>query len=411
MEGHNLGILSSEQIRGLIKEHDLKDASDIETMLKTMFADTIKEMLESEMDHELGYSKYDYKNKETDNSRNGYSKKKIRSKSGEINLAIPRDRNGEFEPVVVKKHERNISSIEDRIISMYAKGMSTRDIQKHLHEIYGFEASPTLISNITDKILPLITEWQNRPLEPIYTVVFLDAINHKVRHNHQIVNTAAYIAIGVDITGRKDVLGIWIGESESAKFWLNVLNELHNRGIEDILIICVDNLTGFSQAIGTVFPDAKIQKCIVHQIRNSFRYIPRKHSAEFIQDLRAIYQAPSESEGLRNLDILEEKWADRYNLAVKAWRTNWNELSTFYDYPAVLRKLIYTTNIIEAFNRQLRKVTKSKSVFTNDQSLFKILYLVTMDVTESWTRSVLNWASVLAQLSIIFGDRLNKYLI
>jgi len=405
-----MGILSSEQIRGLIKEHNLKDANDVENMLKQMFADTIKEMLESELDHELGYSRYDYKNKETTNSRNGHTRKKVRTNAGEIELKIPRDRNGEFEPVVVKKYERDISSIEDRIISMYARGMSVRDIQKHLHEIYGFDASPTLISNITDKILPLITQWQNRPLEPLYTVVFLDAIHYKVNHNHQIVNTAAYVAIGVDVSGRKDVLGIWIGETESATFWLNVLNELHHRGVQDILIICVDNLTGFSQAIGAVFPEAKIQKCIVHQIRNSIRYIPRKHSVEFIQDLRAIYQAPTEAEGLRNLDILEEKWADRYHLAVTSWRANWNELSTFYNYPAALRKLIYTTNIIEAFNRQLRKVTKSKSVFTNDQSLLKILYLVTMDVTDRWSRSVLNWASILAQLSIRFGDRLTKHL-
>ncbi len=406
-----MGILSSEQIRGLIKEHNLKEASDVEKMLKAMFADTIKEMLEAEMDHELGYSKYDYKNKETNNSRNGYTTKKVRTKDAEIELKVPRDRNGEFEPVVVKKHQRDISSIEDRILSMYARGMSTRDIQKHLDEIYGFEASPTLISNITDKILPLITEWQNRPLEPIYTVVFLDAIHHKVKHNHQIVNTAAYIAIGVDVTGRKDVLGIWIGETESSKFWLNVLNELRNRGVEDILITCVDNLSGFSQAIGAVFPETKIQKCIVHQIRNSFKYIPHKHMAEFVQDLRAIYQSPTEAEGLRNLDILEEKWGNRYYQAVKSWRVNWNELATFFEYPAGLRKLIYTTNTIEGFNRQIRKVTKTKSVFTNDQSLLKILYLVTMDVTKSWTRSVLDWKSILAQLSILFEDRLNKYLI
>ncbi len=405
-----MGILSSEQIRGLIKEHNLKDATDVENMFKEMFADTIKEMLESEMDHELGYSKYDYKNKETNNSRNGHSTKKVRTKDGEIELKVPRDRNGEFEPAVVKKHQRDISSIEDRILSMYARGMSTRDIQKHLHEIYGFEASPTLISNITDKILPLITEWQNRPLNPIYTVVFLDAIHHKVKHNNQIVNTAAYIAIGIDISGRKDVLGIWIGETESAKFWLNVLNELRNRGVEDILVTCVDNLAGFSQAISAVFPETKIQKCIVHQIRNSFKYIPRKHMAEFVQDLRAIYQAPSESEGLRNLDILEEKWSDRYNLAVKSWRTNWNELATFYGYPVDLRRLIYTTNTIEGFNRQIRKVTKTKAVFTNDESLLKILYLVTMDVTKDWTRSVPNWKSIIANLSILFEDRLSKYL-
>lgn len=405
-----MSILTKEQIRELIKEYNVKDAKDIHNMLKDVFGETIQEMLEAELDNQLGYSKYDYKNKKTGNSRNGYSKKKVRTDTGDIKIDVPRDRNGEFEPSIIKKYQRDVSSIEDQIISMYAKGMSTRDIQKHLQNIYGFEASPTLISNITDKVLPLITEWQNRKLQPAYAVVFLDAIHHKVRQNNQIVSKAAYMAIGIDVYGNKDVLGIWLGETESAKFWLNVLNEIRNRGVEDIFIICVDNLKGFSEAIGAAYPQAEVQKCIVHQIRNTMKYVPRKDRDEFLADLRSIYQAPTEIEGLRCLDILEEKWADKYLLAVKSWRVNWNELATFYKYPPELRKLIYTTNIIEAYHRQLRKVTKTKSVFTNDEALLKTLYLITLDVLDQWNQRVQFWTSIVTHFSIYFEDRFNIFL-
>lgn len=405
-----MSILTKDQIRELIKEHNIKDVNDIQTMLKSVFGDTIQEMLEAEMDHELGYSKYDYKNKEKSNSRNGYSKKTIRTDEGELEINVPRDRNGEFEPKLIKKYQRDVSSIEDQVISMYAKGMSTRDIQKHLHNIYGIEVSPTLISNITDKILPLITEWQNRPLQPAYAVIFLDAIHHKVKQNNQVVSKAGYMAIGIDVHGNKDVLGMWLGEAESSKYWLYVLNEFRNRGVEDIFIICVDNLKGFSEAIGAAYPQAEVQKCIVHQIRNSLKYVPSKHKDEFIRDMKPIYQAATEVEGLRQLDYLEEKWADKYLLAVKSWRTNWNELATFFKYPPELRKLIYTTNIIEAYHRQLRKVTKTKCVFTNDEALLKTLYLVTMDVMEQWTNRVLYWTSIVTHFSIFFEDRFNKYL-
>jgi len=315
--------LDKNLLKQIVKEKGLKTVEDAENFIKELLGPTIQALLEAEIETELGYSKYDYKNKKTDNSRNGSTKKTIRTNHGEIDIQVPRDRNGEFEPMVVKKHQKSVTSIEERIISMYAKGMTVRDIQNHLNEIYGIEASPTLISNITDKIIPMVTEWQNRPLLPIYAVVFLDAIHYKVRQNSQIVSKAAYMVVGIDLDGRKDILGFWIGESESSKFWLNVLTELNNRGVKDILIISVDNLSGISEAIAACYPQTEIQKCVVHQIRNSIKYVPKKNVTEFLTDLRLVYQAPSEVEGLRNLDILEEKWKAKYALAVKSWRTNW----------------------------------------------------------------------------------------
>jgi putative transposase len=402
--------IDKKLLKEIVKEKGLKSIEDVENFIKELVGPTIQTMLEAEMDQQLGYSKYDYKNKQTENSRNGSTKKNVRTSQGEVEIQVPRDRNGEFEPVVVKKHQKSVTSIEDRIISMYAKGMTVRDIQKHLNEIYGIDASPTLISNITDKILPLITEWQNRPLLPVYALVFLDAIHYKVKHNSQIVSKASYMVVGIDLDGRKDVLGIWIGEAESAKFWLNVLTELQNRGVKDILLMSVDNLSGISEAIAACYPKTEIQKCVVHQIRNSIKYIPSKHVTEFMNDLRPVYQAPNEAEGLRNLDLLEEKWAGKYALAVRSWRTNWNELATFFKYPPELRKIMYTTNIIESYHRQLRKVTKSKTIFPNDEALLKILYLVTVDVTEKWTVRVPGWQSIITQLAIRFGERVNQNL-
>lgn len=403
-------FFTDDQIKELIKQKNLKTAADVQDMLKDMFGKTLEQMLEAELENELGYSKYNYKDKNTDNSRNGYTKKKIRSDLGEIDLTVPRDRNSEFEPMVVKKHQNDVSGIEDQIISMYAKGMTVRDIQEHLNSIYGIEASPALISNITDKLLPVIKEWQNRPLSEIYTIVFLDAIHYKVRVDGHIISKAAYMVIGIDIEGQKDVLGIWIGENESAKFWLNVLNELKNRGVKDILILSVDNLSGISEAINASFPKTQIQKCIVHQIRNSVKYVSYKDLKKFTADLKPIYQAVSEEEGLRALDIFDEKWGNKYPLAVKSWRNNWAEISTFFRYPEEIRRLIYTTNIIESYHRQLRKVTKSKSVFPTDDALLKMLYLATMDVTRKWTTRVKNWAIILAQFSVYFEDRLKDYL-
>ena len=405
-----MGLLTDEQIKQLIKEKNLKTVTDVHNALKEMFGDTIQRMLEAELENELGYSKYNYKDKKTSNCRNGYSKKDVQTDMGEVQLQVPRDRKGEFEPLVVKKHQNDVSSIEDQVLSMYAKGMSVRDIQTHLSDIYGVEASPALISNITDKIMPVIRDWQSRPLQEVYAVLFLDAIHYKVRQEGQIVNKAAYMIIGIDLDGQKDVLGMWIGESESAKFWLNILNELKNRGVKDILITSVDNLSGFSEAISACFPQTQIQKCIVHQIRNTTRYVSYQDLKKFTTDLKPIYKAISEEKALEELDRFEEKWGKKYPLAIKSWRSNWTELATFFRYPTEIRKIIYTTNIIESYHRQLRKVTKPKSVFPTDDALLKILYLITVDITKKWTGRIQNWGLILAQFSIYFEDRLAGYI-
>lgn len=404
-------IIPKDQLRALIKEYKLKDASDIQEMLKSLFGDTLKEMLEAELDHELGYSKYDYKSKETENSRNGYSKKKVKSDYGEIDLKIPRDREGEFEPVVVKKNQRDISSIEDQVLSMYARGMTTRDIQSHIENLYGFEASPELISRITDKVLPLINDWQNRSLKEVYAIVFMDAIHYKVRQEGRIMSKAAYTILGVDLDGVKDILGIYIGENESAKFWLSVINELKNRGVKDILIASVDGLSGFNEAIKAAYPDTEIQRCIIHQIRNSTKFISYKDLKAFTKDLKEIYKAASEEAAVSALDSLEDKWGKKYPLAIKSWRANWAELSTFFKYPDELRKVIYTTNAVENYHRCLRKVTKAKSVFPNDSSLMKILYLATMEVTKKWTGRMKDWSIILSQLNIYFKERIESYVV
>jgi transposase-like protein len=374
-------------------------------MLKELFKDVLQEALEAELDTELGYDRYDAKNKEKQNSRKGYTKKTVSSEYGDVEIQVPRDRLGTFQPVVVKKNQTNVTGIEDQIVALYAKGVSTRDIQDHLQNLYGLEVSPTLISNVTNKIVPFIKEWQNRPLQSTYAVVFLDAIHFKVKQDGAILNKAAYMVIGIDLDGNKDVLGIWIGENESAKFWLSVLNELKNRGVQDILIVCVDNLTGFSQAIAACYPQTDVQKCIVHQIRNSTRYVSYKDLKKVTADLKPIYKAPTEEAALVELDRFEETWGAKYPLIVRSWRQNWDELATFFRYPPELRKVIYTTNMIESYHRQLRKVTKGKSIFPTDESLLKMLYLSTMDVLRKWTGRVQNWGQILLQLTVSFPER------
>jgi len=404
-------IIPKDQLRALIKEYNLKDPKDIQEMLKKLFGDTLQEMLEAELDHELGYTKYDYKNKATDNSRNGYSQKTVKSNNGKVELNVPRDRNGEFEPQVVKKNQSDISSIEDQVLSMYAKGMSTRDIEKHLENLYAIDASPELISRITDRIIPMISEWQNRPLSPIYAIVFMDAIHYKVRQDGRVITKAAYTAIGVDLDGIKDVLGIWIGENESSKFWLSVINEIKNRGTKDILIASVDGLNGFPEAIKAVFPETEIQRCILHQIRNSTKFISYKDIKSFVADLKKIYKAATEEAALSALEDLEEKWSKKYPLSVKSWKNNWAELSAYFKYPQELRRIIYTTNSVENFHRSLRKVTKAKSAFVNDMALLKILYLATIDTTKKWTERMREWSIIYSQLDIYFGERIAPYVV
>jgi putative transposase len=406
-----MSIIPKDQLRKLIKQYNLKDTNVIQNMLKDMFGDAIQEMLEAELEDDLGYTRYDYKNKKTTNSRNGYSQKKVKSNYGDSKIKVPRDRDGEFEPKVVKKNQSTMPSIEDQVLSMYAKGMTTTDIEKHLESIYGIDATPELISRITDKILPLVTEWQSRPLEEVYSIVFLDAIHYKVRSEGRIVSKAAYTAIGVNLDGFKEVLGIWVGEAESAKFWLSVLNEIKNRGVKDILIISVDGLKGFSEAIASAFPETEVQKCILHQIRASTRYVSYKDIKAFTAALKKIYRAATEELALAELDRLDEEWGKKYPLSIKSWRANWAELATFFKYPKELRKIIYTTNNVESFHRQLRKVTKSKSVFPNDKALLKMLYLATMDATERWTMRVRDWPIILSQLTVYFKERVSKYVI
>jgi putative transposase len=397
-------------MRAILKEYNVKTAGDISYALKDMFGGLLQEALEAELDTELGYSKNAQKPALTENRRNGHSKKSVRSEHGEIEISVPRDRTGEFSPAIVKKHQKDVSSIEEQILALYAKGGSVRDIQDHLNRLYGVDVSPTLISNVTNRIMPLIKEWQSRPLQKTYAVVFLDAIHYKVKQEGHIVNKAVYMVIGVDLDGCKDVLGMYIGEHETSKFWLTVLNELKNRGVEDILICCVDNLTGFSEAILACFPQTEIQKCIVHQIRNSIRYVSYKDTKKLLAGLKPVYTAPSEEAALGALEEFESAWGQRYPLVVQSWRRNWGELATFFKYPPEIRKLIYTTNMIESYHRQLRKVTKGKAVFPNDEALLKMLYLVTQDVMLKWTGRIHNWGQILLQLSVFFPDRVNSFL-
>ena len=396
-----------EFINSLLEHYQPKDAQDVQDMLKDLLGDTLQGMLEAELDQSLGYSKYDYRNKETDNSRNGYSKKTVVSSMGDIDLDIPRDRNGEFQPQIVKKNQTDISNIEDQVLSMYAKGMTTRDISAHLHDVYGVDASAEMISHMTDRILPVAKEWQNRPLEKKYAVVFMDAVHFHVREDNRTIKKAVYVAIGIRLDGTKEVMGMWIGGNESAKYWLGVLNEIRNRGVEDIMIVSVDGLTGFVDAIGAVFPKAEIQRCIVHQVRYTTKFVNYKDIKPFMKDLKAVYQAPTEEIALENLDILEANWGKKYPSSIASWRNNWPQLSTYFKYPSEIRKIIYTTNSIENFNRGLRKVTKSKSVFPTDDALFKSIYLAMVDITKKWTGTAWNWGQTLDQLMIYFGDRID----
>lgn len=395
------------KIRELLDMSNITSMDDIQNLFKETIAEFMEDGLETELDDELGYSRYDYCNKNTENSRNGHSSKTLRTSFGDVEVAVPRDRKGEFEPQLLKKNQTSISQdIEEKILSMYAKGMTTGDIEAHIQDIYGVNVSDTTVSRITDKILPVAKEWQQRPLEAVYAVVFLDAIHYHVRSEGHIVKKAVYIAIGIDLDGHKDVLGMWVGENESAKYWATVLNSLRNRGIEDIFIACTDNLCGFSTAIEAVFPKTEIQNCIIHQIRNSSKYVSYKNLKALMADLKAVYAAVDEDAALMALDTFSEHWDKKYPTISQSWRANWANLSTYFKFPQELRRLIYTTNAIEGFNRQLRKVTKAKSVFPTDESLFKMLYLAMMDITKKWTGRRQDWSMIHAQLAVYFEDRM-----
>ena len=393
-------------IQSLLSHYKPEDAQDVQAMLRDLLGDTIQQMLEAEMDDYLGYSKYDYKNKHTDDSRNGYSPKTVTSSAGDIPIDVPRDRKGDFEPQSVKKNQTDISNIEDQVLSMYAKGMTTRDISAHLQSIYGVDASAEMISRMTDRILPIAKEWQNRPLAKKYAVVFMDAVHFNVRQDGRTVKKAVYVAIGTRLDGHREVLGLWVGGNESAKYWVGVLNEIRNRGTEDIFIISVDGLTGFADAISAVYPKAEIQRCIVHQIRYTTKFVSYKDIKAFMNDLKGVYQAPTLEQAEEGLDRLEEKWGSKYPSSVASWRNNWPQLSAYFKYPYELRRMIYTTNQIENYNRQLRKVTKTRTIFPSDDALFKLLYLATMDITEKWTGRDRDWSKILSQLCIYFEERI-----
>jgi len=395
-----------------IKElaRECETVEDVHTMLKNLFKDTLQQIFEAEMEEHLGYKKHSPDGNNTGNSRNGYSKKTIQTKLGKTEIEIPRDRNGEFEPRIIKKYQTTSNDLEDQIIAMYAKGMTTRDIEDHMRDIYGIDVSPGMVSKVTDKIMPMIAEWQSRPLERVYPIIFLDAIFFKVRKDNRIINKAAYSVLGINMAGQKDILGIWIGENESASFWLGVCNDLKNRGVQDILIACKDGLSGFSEAINTVFPQTEIQLCIIHQIRNSLKYVPWKEQKELMADLKKVYQALTMEEAELAFEKFKEKWGKKHPVIIRSWEKNWLELTAYFKYPYEIRKLIYTTNIIEGYHRQLRKVTKTKTAYPTDEALKKIIYLATVEASRKWTVPIREWKSCISQFAIHFSDRLEPEL-
>jgi len=400
--------MQDRTIKELAKE--CRTVEDVHDMLKNLFKDTLQGIFEAEMEEHLGYEKHTVEGNNTGNSRNGYSKKTIKTRLGETELTVPRDRNGEFEPRIIKKYETTSNQLEDQIIAMYAKGMSVRDIEDHMRDIYGIDVSPSMVSKITDKILPMVTEWHSRPLDRVYPIVYLDAIHFKVRQDSRIINKAAYSVMGVDMAGQKDVLGIWIGVNESASFWLGVCNDLKSRGVEDVLIACKDGLSGFSEAINTVFPKTEIQLCIIHQIRNSLKYVSYKEQKELMANLKKVYQALTLEEAEMAFVDFKEKWGKKHPIIIRSWENNWLELTTYFKYPYDIRRAIYTTNIIEGYHRQLRKVTKTKTAYPTDDALRKIIYLATAEAAKKWNMPIREWTKCLSQFAIHFGDRLNTEL-
>jgi putative transposase len=377
-------------------------------LLKELTKGIMERALKGELTAHLGYEKSTLAGNNSGNSRNGYGEKKVITDHGKLNIAIPRDRNGSFEPLIIKKGERRFNGFDDKILAMYALGTSTRDIQYYLKDIYQVDVSAELISQVTEQILEEVQEWRKRPLLPLYAIVYLDAIWVKVRENNKVINKAVYIALGVDLDGNRDVLGLWIDKSEGARFWLNVVSELQNRGVQDILIACVDGLKGFPEAIEAIFPQTEVQVCIVHMIRNSFKFVPHKKSKEFTGDLKKIYKAVNEEAGEQALEEFSDKWKEKYPAAVKPWENNWVNLSVMFRYPEDIRRLIYTTNPIESLNASLRKVTKNKRVFPNDNSVFKQLFMAIRNKKARWNSQTAQWKGIRNQLEILFEERIEN---
>lgn len=397
----------NERERELVKllAEQCSNMQDVQQLLKNLFKGTIEQMLEAEMEEHLGYEKHSSAGDGSGNSRNGYNKKTLQTEFGQTELQVPRDRNGEFDPKVIAKYQTKTDDLENRIIAMYAKGMSNRDIEDHLRDIYGVEASASLITRITDKIMPAVAEWQARPLDSMYPIVFLDGIMFKVRKDSKVVNKCVYSVLGINMEGKKDILGIWIAENESASFWLSVCNELKNRGVQDILIACRDNLSGFSSAIETVFPKTEQQLCVIHQIRNSTKYIAYKDLKPVMADLKMIYGAPTLDDAEYRMEEFDEKWGKKYPQIIKSWKANWAELTTYFKYPEEVRRLIYTTNAVEGFHRMLRKYTKTKTIYPTDDAVKKSVYLSIQEITKKWGLPVRDWGIIIGQLMIFFEDR------
>lgn len=395
-----------KEILELLQEkYELNSAQDLSYALKDLFKDALQQMMNAEFDTTMGYSKYD-KTTEKNNYRNGSTKKTIKSEFGEFEFETPRDRNGEFEPKIVPKNKRDVSGIEDKIISLYGRGLTTREINEQIQDLYGIDVSATMVSNLTDQIIPDIKEWQGRPLDDVYPIVFIDAVHFSVREDSRVVKKAAYIVLGINRDGYKEIIGIYIGENESSKFWLGVLNDLKQRGVKDILIMCSDNLTGIKEAINAAFPNTIQQRCIVHMIRNSVKFVSYKDLRVFCNDLKLIYNSKDEKEGYEELQKVKEKWEDKYLSAFKTWEDNWDAICPFFQFSEPIRKIMYTTNTIESLNRQFRKYTKTKSVFPTDMSLLKCLYLTTKNIQNKWTQPYRNWGPILSELSIMFDGRI-----
>lgn len=399
--------VSKEDVKKLIQAYDIKTVGDIQSAMKDLFGKAMQDMLEAELDSSLGYNKHDYQNKETENSRNGFSPKTVTTKHGPVKLNIPRDRMGRFQPTIVKKHQRDVSSVEEKVISLYACGLSTRDIAQQLQELYGMEISAERISQMTDSLLSSITEWRNRGLDRFYPVIFIDGMFFKLNENRSVQKRALYLMIGVNQDGMKEVLGMWLDTNENAKGWLDILNDIHNRGVERICFVCADGLPGLDKAVSAVFPQTKLQRCIVHQLRYTLKFVGYKDRKPMAKDMKAIYQAATKEIAEENLVVLKDRWKDRYPYSVRSWFDNWDILSTFFDYPKELRTLIYTTNPIESVNRQIRKITKTKGHFPSENALFKIVYLGLQNASKRWTQRMHCWDQIIAQLFIYFDDLQN----
>ncbi|HAO23993.1 MAG TPA: IS256 family transposase [Methylophaga sp.] len=398
MNKKELEAFAKEAAKGIKTEKDLAEFSQMLTKI------TVEAALNAELDEHLGYEKH--AQSESGNSRNGLSRKQLQTEDGTFELTTPRDRDGSFEPQIVGKHQRRFTSMSDKILSLYAKGMTTREIQATFKEMYNADVSPTLISKVTEAVIDEVIEWQSRPLDAVYPIVYLDCIVVKVRQDKQVINKSIFLALGVNLEGHKDLLGLWIAENEGAKFWLNVLTELQNRGVKDILIACVDGLKGFPDAINAVYPDTRIQLCIVHMVRNSVKFVPWKDYKPVTADLKQIYQSVTEEEALKALDAFSERWDGKYPQISKSWRSHWQNLNTLFEYPEDIRKAIYTTNAIESLNSVIRKAIKKRKLFPSDDSARKVVYLAILDASKKWTMPIRNWKAALNRFMIEFEDRL-----